>query len=103
MIDPQIKELLRKDIEERTLMRKALRRVKRRQTVMIVIGIMIFLMFLVNYTRMSRQIKKQDEVILTVAGALMQGAEIMDQNSKLIKLQDSVIKDLKNQNDILKK
>lgn len=103
MIEPYIKELLRKDIEQRERVAKAIKKMRHRQLTIVIVGIAIFLMFLINYFKVSTQIKKQDETLQTVTRALIQGAELMNQNAKVMKLQDSVIRDLKNQHDILKK
>ena len=58
----ELKKLLLKEVEERELIREGLRRVKSRQTTLIVIGCLILIMFIFNFFQSREQIQRGKQV-----------------------------------------
>lgn len=83
-MNDQIKEILQRDITERATLRKSVSGIKNRQVIQIVIGILIFVMFLVNYIKLNEQIRKNKVVISVLTDALKQGNSIIEGQNEII-------------------
>ena len=70
----ELRKLIEQDIREREVIKEGLKRVKNRQTILICVGILIFVMFAFNFIQVKKQINMMNDVA-AVANALIKAQD----------------------------
>lgn len=59
----ELRKLLIREVEERELIKAGIKRIKNRQIVLNIIGLLILIMFSLNYFQVKKQIQRQEDVV----------------------------------------
>lgn len=86
----ELRELIEKDIKEREILKEGIRRIKVRQLYLSVIGIIIVLMFFINFLQTGAQIRKENEIIRDLNDVIHAGKLLIESQDETI---DSLIVD----------
>lgn len=84
----ELSQLIKKDIAERELIREGIHRIRVRQTVLILVGLLIIIMFFLNYIELRKQISQNNSIRKDLNSIIHVSKIIIDSQDEVI---DSLI------------
>lgn len=90
----ELNQLIKKDIAERELIKEGIRRVKIRQSIIILIGVLITIMFALNYIELRKQITQDNEIKTMLNQIIEASVTVIRSQDESITVRDSLLQDL---------